>query len=595
MLSLAAVGRILARENHSFDNQTLYVAAFYDSVGVISPQQDPSRPGGWIPKSATVTGLDARLVSFISASSSSRRLMDDKMAEVYATVEWDTYSDTSRTIELTCTVTHSMKNAPHLAKTWSKDAPVAFLDVLKNQFASEDVSILQGAWEKFVECITYTEDQDRDKVVADVDANACIVRVTGQRTEVHNISDRLKLDHSRIQEDITRVSRLVTEVKEGLELHHIMMLVAKAFKSEQEGKTRYLTIVVDTKSLNVEFRGLPEEVSSAKTAMFVILNNIIEKSVPMSRTLIGIINGPVMRKQLVEQLRKKQICAVFDTKAKSDSITVYALDNKDLGVAVEIVKLETDEAVVPGDVTNSSHMKTWMELVNRLESEHSGLLAIKECSEGVLVSGAVEPFEQAVKEVKQFLEETAVSEKFVELAYGIADYLKKHIQDEISKAIEDIKHVTAKVETDGRCGILVTGCNRNLPQAVEIVERLASNIESDQLVIDKPGMPKFFDSLVGKYSLKWLEQEYQVVIVDESQRVSKGDSSMKGSKVDLKNGATTEVVQGDLTTFHVDAIVNAADGKLKHSGELAHAITSAGIVFSRGGEHVQHFTTQQLQ
>ena len=114
MLSFAAVGRILARENHSFDNHTLYVAAFYESVGVISPQQDPSRPGGWIPKSATVTGLDARLVNFISASSSSRRLMDDKMAEVYATVEWDTYSDTSRTIELKCTVTHSMKNAQHL-------------------------------------------------------------------------------------------------------------------------------------------------------------------------------------------------------------------------------------------------------------------------------------------------------------------------------------------------------------------------------------------------------------------------------------------------------------------------------------------------
>ena len=183
----------------------VYVATFYDSVGVISPQQDPSRPGGWIPNTATVTGLDARLVSFISVSSSSRQLMDDKMAEVYATVKWDTYSDTSRTIELTCTVTHSMKNAQHLAKTWNKDAPEAFLDVMKKEFASEDVSILQQAWEKFVNCITYTEDQDRDKVVADVDANACIVRVTGQRKEVHNISDRLKRDHSRIQEELKKL------------------------------------------------------------------------------------------------------------------------------------------------------------------------------------------------------------------------------------------------------------------------------------------------------------------------------------------------------------------------------------------------------
>ena len=425
-LLLAAVRSILARGNHSFDNQPLYVAAFYDSVGVISPQQDPSRTGGWIPKGATVTGLDAHLVSFISTSSSSQRLMDDKMAEVYATVEWDTYSDTSRTIELTCTVAHSMKNAQHLAKTWSKDAPKAFLDVMKKEFASEDVSILQQAWEKFVKRITYTEDQDRDKVVANIDANACIVRVTGQRKEVHNMSDRLKRDHSRIQEEITRESEFVTEVKEDLEVHHIMMLGAKAFKSEQEGKSRDLTIDVDAKSLKVEFRGMSEEVTSAKTAMLVILNNITEKSVPMSGTLIDIINGPVMRKHLIEELRKKQICAVFDTKAKSDSITVYALNDKDLGVAVETVKLETGEVVVPGDVTNSSHMKNWSELVNRLESEHSGLLVIKEGNEGILVSGAAEPVEQAVKDVKQFLEETAVSEKFVELVYGIVYYLKKH-------------------------------------------------------------------------------------------------------------------------------------------------------------------------
>ena len=165
----------------------------------------------WIPKGATVTGLDARLVSFISTSSSSQRLMDDKMAEVYATVEWDTYSDTSRTIELTCTVTHSMTNAQQLGKTWNKDAPMAFLDVLKKEFASEEVSILQQAWETFVNCITYTEDQDRDKVVADVDANALTVHVTGQRKEVHYLSDRFKRDHSHIQEELNQLGTLVSD------------------------------------------------------------------------------------------------------------------------------------------------------------------------------------------------------------------------------------------------------------------------------------------------------------------------------------------------------------------------------------------------
>ena len=434
VLLLAAVGSILARGSHSFDNQPLYVAAFYDSVGVISPQQDPSRPGGWIPKGATVTGLDARLVSFISTSSSSRRLMHDKMAEVevYATVEWDTYSDTSRTIELTCTVTYSMENAQHLAKTWSKDAPKAFLDVVKKEFASEEVIILQQAWEKFVKCIRYTEDEDRDKVVADVDANACIVRVTGQQKEVHKISDRLKHDHSRIQEEITRISKFVTEVKAGLELHHIRMLCAKAFKSEQEGKFRDMKVVLDAKSLKVELRGMPEDVMSAKTAMLDIFNNITEKSVPMSGPLIGIANGLVMRKQLVEQFRKKHICAVFDRKMESKILTVYALNDKDLEVAVKTIEIYTEEQTLPGDVTNMADIEKWRKLVNRLESEHDGLLAIRECSEGVVVCGAWQSVDQAVEEVKQFLEENAVSKKFVELEHGVAHYLKKYMEQEVS-------------------------------------------------------------------------------------------------------------------------------------------------------------------
>ena len=50
-----------------------------------------------------------------------------------------------------------------------------------------------------------------------------------------------------------------------------------------------------------------------------------------------------------------------------------------------------------------------------------------------------------------------------------------------------------------------------------------------------------------------------------------------GSSYMLGN-ATVEVVQGDLTTFHTDAIVNAANGQLNHKGGLAKAIVDAGIV-----------------
>ena len=45
-------------------------------------------------------------------------------------------------------------------------------------------------------------------------------------------------------------------------------------------------------------------------------------------------------------------------------------------------------------------------------------------------------------------------------------------------------------------------------------------------------------------------------------------------------GSTVEVVSGDLTTLHVDAIVNAANERLDHIGGLAKAIADAGIVMN---------------
>ncbi|KAI0233840.1 Protein mono-ADP-ribosyltransferase PARP9 [Lamellibrachia satsuma] len=55
-----------------------------------------------------------------------------------------------------------------------------------------------------------------------------------------------------------------------------------------------------------------------------------------------------------------------------------------------------------------------------------------------------------------------------------------------------------------------------------------------------------------------------------------GGGGLVGSRVDLPGGVSVEVVQGDLTTFQADAIVNAANGRLDHCGGLAKAIVDAG-------------------
>ena len=522
------------------------------------------------------------------------------MTDVAAAVEWDSYSDTSRSIELTCTITHNMKNAQQRAKTWNQDAQKIFLDVLDREYASEDIDTLQEVWGRFAERIGYVDDLDTSNIHVDVDQDACVVHVTGGRTEVEDMCSCLKRDHSHVQEEMTREAKIVTEVKSGLGLHSLRMLNAKAFRSGQENKFQDMNVVIDMKSHQVKFIGMPSDVVSAKVAMYDILNAIREISIAMSGLLIGLINGTTMKTYFVQQFKTKHICAVFDNNVESKTLKVYALSAQELNVAVETIKIEIGESTFPVDVANMSAREKWRELVTKLQSEHNGLLVVAENEDSVTVAGAMTPYEEALKEVQNFLADNAKTETFVDLDYGVADYMGNYMKEDLKKVMKANPKVTVTMKTDCRCGCVVMAYGDRHQQAIQQVQTMAKNIKTDQLVIDKPGRPKFLKNLTGKHSLKQLESEHKVVIVDtgkSSQRGAKGGRSMRGSgggglvgsRVDLPGGVSVEVVQGDLTTFQADAIVNAANGRLDHCGGLAKAIVDAGIVYIYNEGNIAHF------
>ena len=547
-------------------------------------------PGGWIPANVTVTGLNVRLLNFILTSHACQQLLHDKMTDVAATIEWDSYSDTSRTIELTCTITHNMKNAQHLAKTWLQDAPKIFLDVLDREYASEDIDTLQ-------ERIGYVDDLDPSKIHVDVDQDACVVHVTGGRTEVEDVCSRLKRDHSHVQEEMTRAATIVTEVKSGLELQCLRMLNAKAFRSEQENNFQDMNVVIDMKSHEVKFTGMLSDVESAKVAMYDILNAMRERSIAMSRLLIGLINGTRMKKYFMKNFKTKHICAVFDNSVESKTLKVYALNDRDLSVAIKTITIEACEFTFPTDVANMSAREKWRELVTKLQSENSGLLIINENEDSVTVAGAKTPYEEALKEVQDFLADNAKTEKFVDLEYGVADYMGNYMKEDLNKVMKANPTVTITMKTYGHCGFVVTAYGDMHQQAIQQVQTMAKVVKTDQLVIDKPGRPKFLESLTGKHSLKQLEGDHKVVIVDtgkSSQKGAEGGRSIRGngegglvgSRVDLPGGVSVEVVQGDVTMFQADANVNAANGRLDHCRGLAKANADAGIVYIYTEENI---------
>ena len=579
----ADVRGILAKESHKVENQYLRVTTFYECLGLTPPYHDTTIPGGWIPKNVDVTGFCPRVLDFLQASAMSREPVDTKMAEVAAVVEWGTYNDGSNSIGLTCTISHNMKNAQSMAKTWSHTAENTFLDVLAKNFAFEQIETLQEAWPIFIQRVSYVDELDPYKICVRVDKDTCLVCITGQIIEVENLSAQLKEDHSKVQEEMIRAATTVTETKSGIKLQQLRMLNAVKFRSQQKRKFTDLDVVIDMPSLEVKFSGMPADITCAKLEMYETFDNMTEQFIEMPASLISMLHGQDMMKHMDGQFNKQNICAVYNC-AGENKLGVYAFSDEHVNTAIKVINATAGEMPIEVDVKKMSSPEKWTKLINAHRSQHGGLLTITESENSVVLAGVKSQMEVALEDIRNFLEHNIINEQIVQMEHGAAGYIHMYMKEDVDAIVKTLHRSAVKINAklDGPpYGYVVAGNSNGLQCAVRNLQKLADDVKVEQFQVDKPGMPKFLTSESGQHSIERLEHRCNVVIELVGKYAQKGELSFSdngdsaaggsntASRVTLPGGATIEVVRGDLTKCHEDAVVNAANGRLEHIGGLA--------------------------
>ena len=145
--------------------------------------------------------------------------------------------------------------------------------------------------------------------------------------------------------------------------------------------------------------------------------------------------------------------------------------------------------------------------------------------------------------------------------------------------------------------LLLEGEPHLIEEAEESIKALQSSVHQKSLPLVRPGIAKFFKHSQNRKMLYGIQAQAKVSIEigTEEQDADERKPSLTSSKfVKVCSGSTPQlktvnVYIGDITEFNrAEVIVNAANGRLQHTGGVALAITRKGgpVIQEESDEHV---------
>lgn len=233
-------------------------------------------------------------------------------------------------------------------------------------------------------------------------------------------------------------------------------------------------------------------------------------------------------------------------------------------------------------------ISSWQELKMKLTTEHAPL-TISETDHSYKITCSSSVADGVLECIQNFFKENAVREEFVATAMvGMATVVDKYLKNEITAVCSDFSacSVTVNVVVDDvsrGTGFVVRGTVHGLKNAVKRMQVLLEKVIEREKTINRPGILQYLQSARGQQSIRSIEAQRQACIkeVVESaagKPVAITAAAGPAGKLTISVGKkfTIKIVLGDITEYKVDAIVNAANRSLDHTGGVAGSIVDKG-------------------
>lgn len=469
------------------------------------------------------------------------------------------------------------------------------------EFQTYSVQVTPDAWQTITKQFKDLVSSTKDDVKIQYLNQQCKIVLTGILQNAETLFERLEQLKTEIESTLAVEASKVSTVVKEIPKERLKFLADLDFDKELEVHYENTKVDIILDKGQVCIRGPSTVVHKASADIWEAVANMKEVSCEVSQNAVEVLRRRPCQLVIQQQFTANNLQALATFHGDEEgpcALRVIGMNSEVAQKASRLVKTTiVEESIVLDDgQVQLEKSEKWRSFRDELTA--NSILGIKfdEKSNKLCMTGRREDVTTALRSVKGFLNENTIVSEVLEFPRGSRRFLSKYqehelriIQEELNKYCTVIKGIAEDEE------VVVTGTNEGVKKAMENVYNLASQVESQKVPIDKPGMRRVLNRNNGRKMLNLLENENNCVIeFFEGEKDASSKDVMEEEKGDERiekesectfltpQGKMIKVFQDNICDRNVDVIVNAANTKLQHLSGVSKAILDAG------GEAIQH-------
>lgn len=469
------------------------------------------------------------------------------------------------------------------------------------EFQTYSVQVTPDAWQTITKQFKDLVSSMKDDVKIQYLNQQCKIVLTGILQNAETLFERLEQLKTEIESTLAVEASKVSTVVKEIPKERLTFLADLDFDKELEVHYENTKVDIILDKGQVCIWGPSTVVHKASADIWEAVANMKEVSCEVSQNAVEVLRRRPCQLFIQQQFTANNLQALATFHGDEEgpcALRVIGMNSEVAQKASRLVKTTiVEESIVLDDgQVQLEKSEKWRSFRDELTA--NSILGIKfdEKSNKLCMTGRREDVTTALRSVKGFLNENTIVSEVLEFPRGSRRFLSKYqehelriIQEELNKYCTVIKGIAEDEE------VVVTGTNEGVKKAMENVYNLASQVESQKVPIDKPGMRRVLNRNNGRKMLNLLENENNCVIeFFEGEKDASSKDVMEEEKGDERiekesectfltpQGKMIKVFQDNICDRNVDVIVNAANTKLQHLSGVSKAILDAG------GEAIQH-------